>query len=171
MQPNESGLDQAIQNYQKAIEAHPQFAFVYARLSLAYSRQFNKFRDPAALSLAERNADLAVRYNAASMNAILARATVNLQLGPYLARTRRSRHGTRGDPQSAGADCQGSRLPLSRALRRRRDRLPRADSQPPELLAHVQRARVAAISSSQIPKRRRRCSPRDRRWLHASPGC
>ena len=81
VQPNDSGLDQAVQNYQKAIEVQPQFAYAYARLSLAYSRKFNRFRDRATLNLAQRNADLAVRYNTQSMNAVLARATVQLYSG------------------------------------------------------------------------------------------
>jgi serine/threonine protein kinase/tetratricopeptide (TPR) repeat protein len=80
-QPNDSGLDQAIQNYQRAIDIHPSFAYAYARLSLAHSRKFSRFKERAALNLAQRNADLAMRYNPQSMNAVLARATVQLYAG------------------------------------------------------------------------------------------
>jgi tetratricopeptide (TPR) repeat protein len=80
-QPNDSGLDQAIEKYQKALDAAPRFALAYAKLSMAYTRKFQKLQDPAALSLAGRNADLALRYNKDSAMAALSRALVDLSSG------------------------------------------------------------------------------------------
>jgi serine/threonine protein kinase/tetratricopeptide (TPR) repeat protein len=97
-QPNDSGLDQAIASYQKAIDIHPQFAYAYARLSLAFSRKFNRFRDRAVLSLAQRNADLAIRYNTQSMNAVLARAMVQLYSGNAVAALGAIQHALDDDP-------------------------------------------------------------------------
>jgi len=79
--PNESGTDQAIEQYQKALDADPRFALAYAHLSIAYTRKFRVFRDSAALSLASRNADLAIRYNPASAQSLLSRAMVDLESG------------------------------------------------------------------------------------------
>jgi Tfp pilus assembly protein PilF len=50
-------------------------------LSLAYSRKFVRFHDRASLNLAQRNAELAISYNTQSMNAVLARAMVQLYSG------------------------------------------------------------------------------------------
>src|SRR5262249_19251751 len=47
------------------------------KLSIAYSRKFQITHERAFLSLAERNADLALRYNPASAQSVLSRATVD----------------------------------------------------------------------------------------------
>jgi eukaryotic-like serine/threonine-protein kinase len=80
-QPNDAGLDQAIMSYQQALDADPRFALGYARLSYAYTRQFSKTKDRAVLSLAGRNADLALRYNPESPKALLSRALVDVNSG------------------------------------------------------------------------------------------
>jgi tetratricopeptide (TPR) repeat protein len=79
--PNDTGLDQGIENYQKALEIDPRFGLAYARLSIAYSRKFLISRDRAMLSLAERNADLALRYHPASAKSALSRAIVDMYSG------------------------------------------------------------------------------------------
>jgi serine/threonine protein kinase/tetratricopeptide (TPR) repeat protein len=101
-QPNDAGLAAAIERFQQAIEADNAFAYAYARLSLAYSRMFDRFRDPAALALALRNAELASRFNAQSLNSLLARATVDLYSGNAESALTAIQHGLEldaGNPQ------------------------------------------------------------------------
>lgn len=80
-QPNDMGLDQAIEKYQKALAVDPRFALGYARLSMAYTRKYQKAQDRASLNLAARNADLALRYNPDSAKAVFSRALVDLNSG------------------------------------------------------------------------------------------
>ncbi len=80
-QPNDSGLDAAIEKYQKVLEAEPRFAMGYAALSLAYAAKYQKAPDTALLQLAERNASLAVQYNPDSAKGVLAAALVDAQSG------------------------------------------------------------------------------------------
>ncbi|HEV3333478.1 MAG TPA: protein kinase [Bryobacteraceae bacterium] len=80
-QPNDAGVDSAIETYQKALDADPRFALGYARLAMAYIRKYIKSRDVAALSLADKNADLAARYNPDSAKAVLSRGLVELYSG------------------------------------------------------------------------------------------
>ena len=80
-QPNDAGIDHAIETYQKALDADPRFALGYARLAMAYVRKFIKSHDHADLSLAAKNAHLAVRYNPDSAKALLSRGLVELHSG------------------------------------------------------------------------------------------
>ncbi len=80
-QPNDKGLDGAVDKYQKLLDAEPRFALGYADLSLAYIRKFQLGKDQAFLSLAEKNAALAVQYNSESAKGVLAAAVVNLERG------------------------------------------------------------------------------------------
>jgi len=79
--PNDTGLDQAIEQYQKALDADPQFGLGYAELSLAYIRKYQRTHVSAELSLAGRNAELAHQYSGGSAKAILAVALVSLYGG------------------------------------------------------------------------------------------
>src|SRR5205085_5784680 len=49
-QPNNAGLEQAIEHYQKAVEIDPRFALGYARLSMAYTRKYLSTHDAALLT-------------------------------------------------------------------------------------------------------------------------
>jgi tetratricopeptide (TPR) repeat protein len=80
-QPNDTGLDQAVEEYLKVVDAKPNFALAYARLSLAYARKYATSKDRAVLNLADRNAVLALRLNKDSMNGLLSRAMVDLYFG------------------------------------------------------------------------------------------
>jgi serine/threonine protein kinase/tetratricopeptide (TPR) repeat protein len=80
-QPNDKGLDGAVDKYQKLLEAEPRFALGYADLSLAYIRKFQLGKDQAFLNLAEKNAALAVQYNPESAKGVLAAAVVDLERG------------------------------------------------------------------------------------------
>jgi eukaryotic-like serine/threonine-protein kinase len=79
--PNDAGLDEAIEQYQKAVELRQNFALGYAQLARAYVRKFRLTRNAAELSLAGRNAELARRYNSASAKAQFSTALVLLYSG------------------------------------------------------------------------------------------
>jgi len=80
-QPNDAGLDQAIEKYQKTLEAEPHFALGYANLAIAYCRRFNPTQDRSLLNLAQKNAELAVQYNADSAQGAFAVALTQMFLG------------------------------------------------------------------------------------------
>jgi len=80
-QPNNTGIDPAIEKYQKALDLAPEFALAYARLSNAYVRKFTLTQDGAVLTLARRNADLAMKYNPDSAQALLSQALVDSNSG------------------------------------------------------------------------------------------
>jgi tetratricopeptide (TPR) repeat protein/tRNA A-37 threonylcarbamoyl transferase component Bud32 len=80
-QPNDAGLDQAIEKYQKTLEAAPHFALGYASLAIAYCRKFTHTQDRALLEVARKNADLAVRYNADSAQGVFAVAFTEMFSG------------------------------------------------------------------------------------------
>ena len=79
--PNDSELDPAIEQYQKAVDIDPRFALAYARLSMAYVRKFNRTQDGAVLALAGKNADQALHYNPDSAKAVLSRAIADIYSG------------------------------------------------------------------------------------------
>ena len=80
-QPSNTGLDQAIEKYEKTLELAPYFGLAYAKLSIAYVRKFLRSQDRAVLKLAERNSDLATRYNPDSTQTLLSRALVDANSG------------------------------------------------------------------------------------------
>jgi serine/threonine-protein kinase len=80
-QPNDRGLDEAINKYQKVLESEPRFALGFAELSLAYSRQYQIGHDRAFLSLAESNGAMALHYNQQSAKGTLAVAVCYLEAG------------------------------------------------------------------------------------------
>jgi serine/threonine protein kinase/tetratricopeptide (TPR) repeat protein len=59
-QPNDEGLEAAIEKYKEAIELDSHFATAYSRLAIAYCRLHALGRDPAALDLAEENGKAAL---------------------------------------------------------------------------------------------------------------
>ncbi|MGO9261514.1 MAG: protein kinase domain-containing protein [Bryobacteraceae bacterium] len=79
--PNDAGLDQAIERYQKALELDPRFALGYAKLAMAFVRKFHLSEDKAALTLAGKNAQLALRYNPNSATGVFSQAVVYLYSG------------------------------------------------------------------------------------------
>jgi len=79
--PNDDGLDQAIAEYQKALEADPNFALGYARLAVAYVRKFHNTRQTANLRLAENNSARALALNLNSAKAVFSQGLVDLYQG------------------------------------------------------------------------------------------
>lgn len=80
-QPNDAGLDAAIEQYQRVLEAAPRFALGYARIAQAYIRKYQLGHDAAVLGIAERNAEMAVRLNPESPSAVLSQALLYLYSG------------------------------------------------------------------------------------------
>ncbi len=80
-QPNDAGLDQAIEKYQKALDLAPHFALAYAKLAMAYVRKFLKSKDAAVLNLAQRNAQLAMQHDPDSAQSLLSQALVDVNSG------------------------------------------------------------------------------------------
>jgi serine/threonine protein kinase/tetratricopeptide (TPR) repeat protein len=75
-QPNDAGVDAALEKYKEALEADPRYAAAYARLATAYARQYVLRRDPVYLDLARRNAEVALRQDPPLPEARLALAMV-----------------------------------------------------------------------------------------------
>ncbi len=80
-QPNDSGLDAAIEQYKQATELDPHYASAHAGLALAYIRLHAVRRAPEALDLAYGNCRLALSLNPGLADGHLALASVFQQTG------------------------------------------------------------------------------------------
>lgn len=80
-EPNDTGLEAAVMKYQEALSIDPHFALCYAKLAMAYLRQYLNSGDAGPLLLAEKNARLAVHYNPDSAKGLLSQAVVLLCSG------------------------------------------------------------------------------------------
>jgi len=81
-QPNEAGLQQAVEKYQQALDIEPRFALGYAHLAIAYCSEYMVSQDRALLDLARKNGALAVEYNPNSAQSIFASALADVLSGP-----------------------------------------------------------------------------------------
>jgi serine/threonine protein kinase/Tfp pilus assembly protein PilF len=75
-QPNDSGLDAAIDKYKEAIELDPHYAQPHAELGIAYGHVYQMRHAPEALDMARRNCDFALELNPRLVDAHLALAWV-----------------------------------------------------------------------------------------------
>ena len=75
-QPNNAGLEAAIEKYQQAVGYDPRYASAYAKLALHYDVLYATHGDTAALALARMNCDKALTFNPDSVIAHLARSYV-----------------------------------------------------------------------------------------------
>lgn len=75
-QPNDSGLEEAIEKYKAATEADPRFARAHGSLAVAYCRLFVLKQDPGALELARRNAETSLQLDQNSVQGHQALAEV-----------------------------------------------------------------------------------------------
>ena len=73
-QPNDSGLDAALEKYKQAVELDPHYAVAYAKLAEAYSRHYEVRRDPGALDVARGNCERALALSPDLVEGYLARA-------------------------------------------------------------------------------------------------
>ncbi len=80
-QPNDTGLDAAIEQYKQATEVDPRYAIAHAELALAYGRLYAIRRIPEALDLAYRNCQVALSLDPALADGHLALASVFQQTG------------------------------------------------------------------------------------------
>ena len=75
-QPNDTGLDAAIEKYKEAVALDPQYAIAHAELGIAYGHLYGIRRNPAALDLARRNCEHALALQPGLVDGHLARAWV-----------------------------------------------------------------------------------------------
>jgi serine/threonine protein kinase/tetratricopeptide (TPR) repeat protein len=75
-QPNDAGLDAAIDQYKQAIDLDPRYAVAHARLALAYIRLYAIRRVPEALDLAYGNCQVALSLHPGLADGHLALASV-----------------------------------------------------------------------------------------------
>jgi tetratricopeptide (TPR) repeat protein len=80
-QPNEAGLDQAIEKYKEAVELDPGYAVAHAKLAQTYAHLYAVRRDPGALNLARANAEHALALEPGLVDGHLALALVLEQTG------------------------------------------------------------------------------------------
>ena len=80
-QPNDSGLDAAIEQYKQATDLDPRYAIAHAKLALAYIRVHAIRRVPEALDLAYGNSRLALSLRPGLADGHLALASVFQQTG------------------------------------------------------------------------------------------
>jgi serine/threonine protein kinase/Flp pilus assembly protein TadD len=80
-QPNDSGLDAAIEQYKQAIDLDPRYAIAHAKLAIAYGRLHAIRRIPEALDLAYRNGQVALSLDPGLADGHLALASVFQQTG------------------------------------------------------------------------------------------
>ncbi|HTY82870.1 MAG TPA: tetratricopeptide repeat protein, partial [Silvibacterium sp.] len=80
-QPNDSGLDAAIEEYKEAVDLDPRFALAHARLGQAYAHLYGLRRDPGALRLARQNAERALALDPELVDGHLSVAVVLEQAG------------------------------------------------------------------------------------------
>ena len=74
-EPNDAGLDAAIEEYKQAVELDPRYAIAHAMLAQAYGHFSVIRRSPAALDLAQGNCQLALTLNPKLVDAHLAQAS------------------------------------------------------------------------------------------------
>jgi serine/threonine protein kinase/Tfp pilus assembly protein PilF len=80
-QPNDTGLNAAIEKYKQAVDLDPNYAIAHAKLALAYGRLYFIRRDPGALNLARGNCEHALTLDPNLVDARLARASLFEQTG------------------------------------------------------------------------------------------
>jgi len=80
-QPNDMGLDAAIEKYKEAVEIDPQYAIAYAKLGIAYGHLYGMRHDPGALELARGNCERALALDPNLANGHLAMALLLQESG------------------------------------------------------------------------------------------
>ena len=80
-QPNDAGLDAAMEKYKEAVEIDPQYAIAYAKLGIAYGYLYGIRRDQGALELARANCERALALDPSLVDGHLALGGVLKQSG------------------------------------------------------------------------------------------
>jgi serine/threonine protein kinase/Tfp pilus assembly protein PilF len=97
-QPNDVGLEPAIEKYKQAIDFDRHYALATARLAVAYTQLADLKHDPAAIALARANAEAALAMNPSLVPAHMALAATFQQTGNEEAATREMRRALALDP-------------------------------------------------------------------------
>lgn len=80
-QPNDTGLDVALEKYLKAVELDSHYALAYARLAQAYVHLYSLRGNPGALELARGNCERAMTLDPSLVEAYVAKAVLLEQTG------------------------------------------------------------------------------------------
>ncbi len=80
-QPNDTGLDAAIEKYKEAVDLDPRFALAHAELAIAYCHLYAIRREPGALDLSRGNYERALTLDPTLVDGYLARALVMDETG------------------------------------------------------------------------------------------
>ena len=80
-QPNNAGLDDAIERYKQAVEIDPRYSLAHARLAIAYLRLYALYRDPTSITLARANSDTSLALDHKSVEGHVALASVYQETG------------------------------------------------------------------------------------------
>ena len=102
-QPNDAGLETALEKYKEAVDLDTRFALAYAKLATAYSRFFLLHRDPAALALAQANCETALSISPSLIEAHLALAEALDDGGSRLDALKETARALALDPANARA--------------------------------------------------------------------
>ena len=101
-EPNHAGLQQAIDKYQHALDLDGHFALAYAKLSIAYVKQYFVNKESANIDLASKNTASALFYNPHSATGLMSQAMVYVCQGkmePALAAFNKARQADPGNPE------------------------------------------------------------------------
>lgn len=97
-QPNDTGLEPAIEKYKQAIELDRHYALATAKLALAYCRLADVSHDPAAIALVRANAEAALARDPTLVSAHRALAFAFQRTGDEKAATREMKRALALDP-------------------------------------------------------------------------
>jgi tetratricopeptide (TPR) repeat protein len=100
-QPNDTGLEPAIEKYKQAIELDRHYALATAKLALAYCRLAAVKHDPAATALARANAETALAIDSNLVPARMALAGALEQTGDETSALREMKRALAADPANA----------------------------------------------------------------------
>ena len=75
-QPNDSGLENALEKYRESIELDSHFALAYARIALAYARSYTIHSNPGDLELARENCEASLAADSNLVQGHLAYAAI-----------------------------------------------------------------------------------------------
>lgn len=100
-QPNDTGLEPAIEKYKEAIELDRHYALATAELAVAYCRLSVVKHDPAAIALARANAETALAMDPDLVPARMALAGVYVLVGDESTALREMKRALAADPANA----------------------------------------------------------------------
>ncbi len=135
-QPNDSGLNAAIEKYKAAVEIDRHYALAHASLAMAYLRLYVTRLDPSSVTLARGNAETAASLDPKLPEAHVALASVHQDTGALPQALHEIGVAFSLDPvQYADHDVPGTDLSTDGSLERRGKHIQTRSTASPELLA------------------------------------